>query len=86
MNWWGIKNTSTGAIVSYTSDNSKPLPGGLQYMGPYASQEAAQAALEPLVPSADEILRQTLIAQSAATATAAQQFQALQLWLKRQKF
>ena len=50
-NWFGLKRTTDGKIVSYISDNaagySVTPPAGYTYQGPYASQTAAQQALEP---------------------------------------
>jgi len=55
MNWFAVKNTSTGAIVAYTSDNAQgygSLKAGLQYVGPYATQHAAQTANDPVYAAA----------------------------------
>lgn len=80
MAWYGVKNTGTGAILSYVDSNARPLSGGLQYMGPYASQAAAQTALEPPVLSQAQQMIQTLRAKSSATWTLAD----IVDWLKAQ--
>jgi hypothetical protein len=70
--WYGVKKTSDGHILSYTSDdiiNLAQPPNGTTYQGPFATQAAAQAALEPATPSASQTVISNLMAKASATWT-----------------
>jgi len=74
LNFYGVKRTSDGKIISYTSDdiiNLAAPPAGMTYQGPFATQAAAQAALEPPVVTAQQTTINTLLAKSSATWTLA---------------
>jgi len=74
VQFYGVKRTSDGKIVSYTSDDIIVVgnpPAGHTYQGPHATLAAAQAALEPAVLTAKQTTLNNLLAKTSATWTLA---------------
>lgn len=73
-NWYAVQRLIDGEILSFTSDDVLgfgPLPAGLQYQGPYSSQQAARQALLPQVTPPQQVVIQQLAAKPSSQWTLA---------------